>query len=152
MLSFEEKKAVFDEFAELTAVPVSLNRLNYHFEESAVEKTIVVRFLHPNGNAFVYAGYLPEEMTNKGYISVIDATEDELRELVEKAINHLKKTENGYEEGYQETWTDQYGENLILQYDHPMWVIYVENGQVEGVFKSKEAAEGYLMDENFFHN
>lgn len=152
MLSFEEKKAVFDEFAELTAVPVSLNRVNYHFEESAVEKTIVVRFLHPNGNAFVYAGYLPEEMTNKGYISVIDATEDELRELVEKAINHLKKTENGYEEGYQENWTDQYGENLILQYDHPMWVIYVKNGQVEGVFKSKVAAEGYLMDENFFHN
>lgn len=152
MLTFEEKKAVFDSFPELTAAPVSLKRLNYHFEDSAVAKTTVVRFLHPNGNAFVYAGYLPAEETDKGYISVMDATETELRELVEKAINHLRKTENGYEVDYQETWTDQRGAKLTLQYDHPMWVIYVPNGQLEGVFKSKDAAEGYLMDEGFYQN
>ena len=60
-LSFEEKKAIFDDYEELTAVPVSMNRINYHFNASAVDHKIVVRFLHPNGNAFIYAGYLPKD-------------------------------------------------------------------------------------------
>ena len=67
-LSFEEKKAIFDDYEELTAVPVSMNRINYHFNASAVDHKIVVRFLHPNGNAFIYAGYLPKEETDKGCI------------------------------------------------------------------------------------
>ena len=62
-LSFEEKKAIFDDYKELTAVPVSMNRINYHFNASAVDHKIAVRFLHPNGNAFIYAGYLPKEET-----------------------------------------------------------------------------------------
>lgn len=153
MLTFEEKKAIFDSYPELTATPVSMNRVNYHYEESAVAKTMVVRFLHPNGNALIYAGYLPKEETAKeGYISVLEASEEEIRELVDKALEYLNKKENGFEVGYQELWTDEYGETLILQYDHPMWAVLVENGQIEGVFKSKEAAEGYLMDEGFMED
>lgn len=37
---------------------------------------IAVRFLHPNGNAFIYAGYLPKEETDKGYISVLKAMKE----------------------------------------------------------------------------
>ena len=94
-LSFEEKKAIFDDYEELTAVPVSMNRINYHFNASAVDHKIVVRFLHPNGNAFIYAGYLPKEETDKGYISVLESDEGTIRFLLEKAISFLKKTVDG---------------------------------------------------------
>lgn len=149
-LSFEEKKAIFDSYPELEAVPVSLNRLNYHFKGSAVEHKIVVRHLHPNGNAFIYAGYLPKEDTQKGYLSAYDEDEATIREWVEQAISYLKKTEDGYEVGHSELWLNQRGETLYLNYDNPMWTITLDNGQVEAVFKSREQAEGYLMDEGFF--
>lgn len=152
MLTFEEKKALFEEFSELRAVPVSLKRINYHFDESAVDKKIVVRFLHPNGNAYIYAGYLPEEETEDGYVSVLEADEEEIKDLVKKAIRFLKKTKDGYEEGYQEIWVNELKEKLYLRYDNPMWLVVLKNNQVEAVFKTKEAAEGYLMDEGFFDN
>lgn len=148
-LSFEEKKRIFDSYPELEAVPVSLKRLNYHFNGSAVEKTVVVRYLHPNGNALVYAGYLPKEETQKGYVSVLEEDEAGLREWVEKAIAHLKKTEDGYEDGYSELWFDQQGEVLRLTYENPVWSVLLADGQVEGIFKTKEAGEGYLHDEGF---
>ncbi len=152
MLSFEEKKALFSEYKELTAVPVSLNRTNYHFESSAVDKTTVVRYLHQNGNALIYAGYLPKEETIKGYISVLNADEKEIRRLVDKAIIFLKKTSDGYEEGYSELWFDQNGDVLRLVYDNPMWSVNLPDDKMEAIFKTKEAAEGYLLDENFFRN
>lgn len=152
MLSFEEKKALFAEYKELTVVPVSLNRTNYHFESSAVDKTTVVRYLHQNGNALVYAGYLPKEETIKGYISVLNADEKEIRRLVDKAIIFLKKTSDGYEEGYSELWFDQNGDVLRLVYDNPMWSVNLPDGKMEAIFKTKEAAEGYLLDESFFKN
>ncbi|MGB7460681.1 MAG: hypothetical protein WA887_07385, partial [Carnobacterium jeotgali] len=85
MLSFEEKKAIFDSYEELTATKVSMNRLNYHFKDSAVPKTMAIRFLHPNGNALIYAGYLPKEETDKGYVSVRDETEETIRSMVDQA-------------------------------------------------------------------
>lgn len=148
-LSFEEKKRIFDSYEELEAVPVSLKRLNYHFKGSAVAKTTVVRFLHPNGNALIYAGYLPKEETQKGYVSVLDEDEEEIREWVEKAIAHLKKTEDGYEDGYFEDWVHINGDRLQLTYENPVWTILLPDGQVEAVFKTKEACEGYLRDEGF---
>ena len=148
-LSFEEKKAIFDSYPELEAVPVSLNRLNYHFQGSAIAKKIVVRFLHPNGNAFIYAGYLPKEETNKGYLSVLEENEAMIRQMVDEAILFLKKTEDGYEEGYSELWFDGRGDALRLRYENPMWAVLLPNGTVEGIFKTKEAGEGYLLDEGF---
>lgn len=148
-LSFEEKKRIFDSYEELEAVPVSLKRLNYHFKDSAVAKTVVVRFLHPNGNALVYAGYLPKEETQKGYVSVLEEDEASLREWVEKAINHLKKTEDGYVDGYCELWFNAQGDVLRLTYENPVWSVLLPDGQVEGIFKTKDAGEGYLRDEGF---
>lgn len=150
MLSFDEKKAIFDSFPELKSQEVSMNRLNYHFEESAIPKTTVVKFLHPkSANAFVYAGYLPKEATKDGYISAIDATKEELIDLVEKSIEFLKLTEDGYEDGYEENWHDERGDALVLRYSNYMWVVVMSSGAVEAVFKTKEQAEGYLMDEGF---
>lgn len=149
VLTFEEKKEIFDSYPELASVPVSLNRYNYHFQDSAVAKTIVVRFLHPNGNAFIYAGYLPKEETKKGYISVLEEDEATIRKLVEEAISFLKKTEDGYEEGYTELWFDNAGEVLRLCYENPTWSVLLPNDQVEGIFKTKEACEAYLREEGF---
>nr|WP_245249857.1 hypothetical protein [Vagococcus allomyrinae] len=129
---------------------VSMNRLNYHFEESAVPKTTVVRYLHPkSGNAFIFAGYLAKEETKDGYISVMEASKEEIVELVEKAIAYLRLTEDGYENGYEEIWSDSNGDKLKLQYADYMWTVLMTSGAVEAVFKTKEQAEGYLMDEGF---
>lgn len=150
MLSFEEKKALFNSFPELSEQAVSMNRLNYHFEESAVPKTTVVKFLHPkSANAFVFAGYLPKDETKDGYLSVRDASKEEIIKLVEEAIAYLRLTEDGYEDGYEEMWSDVNGDILTLQYTNYMWTVLMASGAVEAVFKTKEQAEGYLMDEGF---
>lgn len=149
VLSFEEKKAIFDSYKELESAPVSLNRLNYHFAGSAVAKTVIVRFLHPNGNAFIYAGYLPKEETKKGYISVLDADEATIRHLVDEALSFLKKTADGYEEGYSELWFDAQGDVLRLCYENPTWSVLLANDTVEGIFTTKEAGESYLRQEGF---
>lgn len=149
VLTFEEKKAIFDSYSELESVSVSMNRLNYHFKESAVDKTVVVRFLHPNGNAFIFAGYLPKEETKKGYISVLEADEATIRSYVEEAIAFLRKTEDGYEEGYSELWFDETGDVLRLLYENPVWSVLLPDDQVEGIFKTKEAGEAYLREEGF---
>ncbi|MDF0479536.1 hypothetical protein OL233_04465 [Vagococcus sp. PNs007] len=150
MLSFEEKKAIFDEFEELTCQPVSMNRLNYHYEGSAVPKTTVVKFLHPkSGNAFVYAGYLAPEKTKDGYVSVIELNREELIEYVRNAIEFLNLTEDGYVDGYEEEWSDAHDDRLYLRYQNYMWVVVMQSGGIEAVFKTKEQAEAYLMDEGF---
>ena len=149
MLSFEEKKRIFDSYSELESQAVSMNRLNYHFKGSAVAKTVLVRFLHPNGNAFIYAGYLPKEETKKGYISVLEEDEETIRGLVVEAISFLKKTELGYEDGYSELWFSQSGDVLRLQFENPVWSVLLPSDQVEGIFKTKEQAESYLHDEGF---
>lgn len=151
MLTFEEKKAIFDSYPELTVNEVSLNRLNYHFEASAVPKTTVVKYLHPKShNAFVFAGYLPKEYTKDGYLSVLDEDSEMIHQLVDQAIDFLKKTADGYEEGYRETFHDDHEDVLVLEYNNPMWTVIMSSGAVEAVFKTKEAAESYLNDEGFF--
>ena len=72
-----------------------------------------------------------------------------MREWVDKAIAHLKKTVDGYEDGYSELWFDAQGDALRLTYENPVWSVTLVDGQVEGIFKTKEAGEGYLHDEGF---
>ena len=45
MLSFEQKQNIIESFPELTKKEISLNRLNYHFENSLYEKTIVIEMV-----------------------------------------------------------------------------------------------------------
>ncbi len=90
MLSFEEKLAIVESFPQLTRKNVSLGRVNFHYEESAADKKIVVYHLHPNGNGFVYAeninGYEPDE---KGMVNIRDFSAKELRNIIEQSIQSL---------------------------------------------------------------
>lgn len=151
MLTFDEKKKIIEEFSELREQKVSMNRLNYHFDESGVDKTIVVKYLHPKShNVFVYAGYLPSSETKDGYISAIDAAEEELRELIRLGIAELRKTEDGFPDGYEELWEDDRGDLLRLRYIAPVWGIVMQTESIEAIFKTKEAGEAYLEEEGFF--
>lgn len=90
MLSFEQKLAIIEAFPELQRKNVSLGRTNFHYEESLYEKKSVVHHLHPNGNGYVFAGLVPGVATDeKGLVNIRDYSEDELRSLIEKAIQAL---------------------------------------------------------------
>lgn len=150
MLSFSEKKAIFDSYPELTVQPISMNRLNYHYEDSQVAKTVVVKNLHPKShNVMIFAGYLPASETQSGYISAIDEDEKTIRLLVNEAMDYLQKLPNGFEEGYTEVWRDDRADELKLQHQNLAWVVIMTSGSVEAVFKTKEAAESYLKEEGF---
>ena len=45
MLTFEEKQQIIETIPELTRKDVSMKRVNYHYEESLYEKTVVVQHL-----------------------------------------------------------------------------------------------------------
>lgn len=150
MLSYDEKKAIFDSYPELSSQSVSMGRINYHYAASAVPKTLLVKHLHPkSGNAFVFAGYLPAEETKDGYVSVIELSEKEIRSFVDEAITFLNLTKDGYPEGFEEKWLDDHQDELILRYTNEAWLIIMQSGGVEAVFKTKEQGEAYLMDEGF---
>ena len=84
MLTFEEKKAIIETFPQLTAKDVSMKRVNYHFEDSLYEKTVVVHHFYPNGNGFVFVADLPGyEVNDKGLVNIREASEAELRERLQ---------------------------------------------------------------------
>ena len=93
MLTFEQKQQIIEEFPQLTKKEISLKRVNYHFEESLYEKTIVVEKLHPNGNGFVFVGDLLkyEKEADKGLVNIRDYSEADLREIIQDAINYLSE-------------------------------------------------------------
>jgi hypothetical protein len=94
MLTFQEKLDIIETFDELTKKDVSLNRVNFHFENSLYDKTIVVYHLHPNGNGFVYTGDLPQYNSNaKGLVNIRDFNDQELRDIITASIAHLSEEE-----------------------------------------------------------
>lgn len=149
MLTFEEKKSIIDSFPELTKKEISLNRLNYHYEGSLYEKTIVVEKLHPNGNGFVYIGDLlkyEKEANDKGLVNIRDYDERSLKEIIRDAIDYL--SEDNTEQPIEEVWTSRNGAKLKLIFEKRNWNIYYQDN-LEETFGTKEAAEDYLRDEGF---
>ena len=146
MLTFEEKQAIIESFPELTKKEVSMKRLNYHFEDSLYDKTIVVQHLHPNGNAFVYlAGISGYEPDSRGLVNVREATEVELRHMIRDSITALGQVEE--EVQIEETWTS--GENtLVLKEEEGFWNVY-HGLNLEDSFGDYEEAVGYLKEEQF---
>lgn len=112
MLTFEEKQAIIESFPELTRKDVSMKRVNYHYEDSLFEKTVVVQHLHPNGNGFVYVagipGYNPDE---RGLVNIREATEEELRTTVADAIRALSE-EPEEAPPFEQAWVNKAGRNL----------------------------------------
>jgi hypothetical protein len=154
MLSFDQKKAIIETFPELTRKEVSLGRLNYHYEDSGVDKKIVVYHLHPNGNGFVYAGHLNGyETDDKGLVNIRDHNEEELRKLVEASIRSLapkssKERAVSEEAEAEERWSGPKGQSLLLVYENELWMIY-SGLNLESAFETYEEAEQYLKEEGF---
>lgn len=148
MLSFEEKKTIIENFEVLTAHPVSLGRINYHYPESKREKQLVVKFLHPNGNGFVYQPDAPAAAKD-GFVNIREYEEADLKNILRDAICYLKTDGLPYQDGDTVLFHNQANEELRASYENEMWIIYTGKN-VEAVFPSFEAAKGYLLDEGFY--
>ena len=150
MLTFEQKQAIIESFPQLTKKEISLKRLNYHFEDSLYEKTIVEEKLHPNGNGFVFVGDLlkyEKEAEGKGLVNIRDYTEGELREIIEAAINYL--AEEIDDTPVIETWVSRDGTTkLELEFNNRAWNIY-HQGNLEESFGTRDDAVAYLREEGF---
>ncbi|KPV58352.1 hypothetical protein QJ48_16930 [Paenibacillus sp. A3] len=154
MLTFEEKIAVIESFAELERKNVSLGRVNYHYEQSAYDKKTVVYHLHPNGNGFVYAGHLSGYDTDeRGMVNIRDFTVEELRSIVEASIRSLapktvqEQAVTGDAE-MEERWTGPDNQTLLLLYENELWCVYA-GLNLEAAFETYGEAEEYLAEEGF---
>lgn len=150
MLTFEQKQVIIDSFPELTKKEISLKRVNYHFMDSLYEKTIVVEKLHPNGNGFVFVGDLlryEEEASDKGLVNIRDYDEQQLREIIEDAIQYLSE-EAEEQEPIEELWQNREGAQLMLAFEQRSWNVY-HGENLEEAFGTHDAAKEYLLEEGF---
>lgn len=160
MLSFEEKLAIIESYPELQRRDVSLRRVNFHYEESAHDKKIVVFHLHPNGNGYVYGGLLRNyETDDKGFLNIRDYTADALRTLLEESIHSLsmkvpelpvksKRKQAASGEGQDAEWIGPNDQSLTLKQEDELWYIYA-GLNLDMVFESYGEAEQYLLEEGF---
>ncbi len=150
MLTFEQKQEIIESFPQLTKKEISLKRVNYHFEGSLYEKSIVVEKLHPNGNGFVFVGDLlkyEKEAGDNGLVNIRDYSEEALHEIVRDAINYLSEEEEEILP-IVETWTSREGTKLELEFNDRSWNIY-HQGNLEESFGTREDAVAYLREEGF---
>jgi exonuclease VII small subunit len=159
MLTFEEKLDIIESFPELERKNVSLGRVNFHYEESMMDKKTVVYHLHPNGNGFVYAGQLPEAATDdKGMVNIRDYSADDLRSLITGTLRYLsggteELTKTTAEqaiigEEQEERWIDGDGHILLLVHENDLWNIY-SGLNLEAAFETYQEAEAYMKAEAF---
>ncbi|MBT2290329.1 hypothetical protein J7E73_14495 [Paenibacillus albidus] len=160
MLTFEQKLAVLDSYPELERKPVSLGRINYHYEGSRHEKKTVAFHLHPGGNGFVYAGLLRGyETDGKGFVNIRDFSESELRSVVEASMASLsmyipeappagKRKKKQVTETADSLWTNHEGQNLTLRLEDDLWYVYADLN-LEMAFETVEEAREYLAEEGF---
>lgn len=151
MLTFEQKQAIIETYPQLVKKEISMDRLNYHFKDSLFEKTVVVEKLHPNGNGYVFVGDLLryEHEAIRGLVNIRDYNEQQLREIIEAAIEYLSE-EDDYIVVEPEVyiWKKRDGSELTLKNEERNWNIYFNNN-LEETFGTKEAAEQYLKGEGF---
>ncbi|GAB3059615.1 hypothetical protein [Virgibacillus ainsalahensis] len=145
MLTFEDKLAIIESFPELTRNDISLGRVNFHFEESVMDKKIVVYRLHPNGNGFVYAEEIDDNYTvdSKGMLNIRDFTEEQLRKVIKQSIASLSESQP-----FEETWVNAEGQTLMLIHDFDSWNIYAGE-MLDGSHATYNAAADYLQQEGF---
>lgn len=150
MLTFEQKQQIIETFPELTRKEVSMKRLNYHYEDSLYDKTVVVQHLHPNGNGFVYVEGIPGyETDDRGLVNIREATEEELIATIRDAIKALSSEEEAdEEEQVEEVWVNEQGQKLTLLEEEGFFNIYHGYNLEESFGDYREAAD-YLKEENF---
>lgn len=148
MLTFEQKQEIIQSFPELVRKEVSMKRLNYHYEESTIDKTVVVQHLHPNGNGFVYVAGLPQyETDDRGLTNIREASEEELRTIIAASIELLQAGEQ-IAEPVEEMWENKEGEQLKVVEEEDFWSIY-HGLNLEESFSDYADAKVYLLEENF---
>ncbi|MGG1660813.1 hypothetical protein [Brevibacillus sp. NRS-1366] len=155
MLTFEEKLAIIESFPQLTRNNVSLKRVNFHYEESLHDKKTVVYHLHPNGNGFVFAGFLKGyQKDDKGFVNIRDFSAEELHTVIEASIQSLSQKREvapkitAAPEQVEETWIDKQNNTLVLQQEDSLWNVY-HGMNLEASFESYVEAEQYLIEEGF---
>lgn len=148
MLTFEQKQEIIESFPGLTRKEVSMKRVNYHFEDSLYEKTVVVQHLHPNGNGFVYVAGIPGyETDNRGLVNIREATEAELRKTITDSINLLSEAEVEVEP-IEQLWVNGEGVKLKLVEEEGFWNVY-HGLNLEESFGDYVEAVDYLEEERF---
>lgn len=152
MLSFEQKLAIIESFAELERKDVSLGRVNFQYPGSVHDKKNVVYHLHPNGNGFVYAGLLPDcPADDKGFVNIRDLPEHELRSLIADSIRSLSTAAEPAQASGQrrsERWTGTGNQSLTLKFEDDFWYIFA-GLNLDSVFETYEEAVEYLQEEGF---
>ncbi|MGD7044580.1 hypothetical protein [Jeotgalibacillus proteolyticus] len=153
MLTFEEKIAIFESYPELTRNNVSLGRVNFLFEESKREKSIVGYHLHPNGNGFIFGGFIKGYKKNeKGMINIREFPEEDIRLVIEKSIQSLSQELHeelaDFEPVVEEKWMNQNLQTLMLTKEGDMWSVYASEN-LDGIFPSYNEAASYLEEEGF---
>lgn len=153
MLTFEQKLAIIESFPELDRKEVSLKRVNFQYEESLSDKKNVVYHLHPNGNGYVYAkGIKGYRTDDRGMVNIREFTEEELKEVIGKAIELLSKEEpevaNDTEAFEEEKWANDENQTLMLVLEDDMWNVYA-GPNLDGTFPSYNEAKQYLIEEGF---
>ncbi|KGP70888.1 hypothetical protein [Pontibacillus yanchengensis] len=149
MLTFEEKLDIIDNFPELERKEVSLGRVNYHFEESVMDKKNVVYHLHPNGNGFVYAEYVDGyETDNRGMVNIRDFSAEELKNIVRASIDSLSTLPEDEWDDLEEEFINVENQTLTLVYDFGLFNIYAGE-MLDGTFPTYNEAIDYLEQEGF---
>ncbi|MFJ7935076.1 hypothetical protein [Sporosarcina sp. NPDC096371] len=148
MLTFEQKQTIIESYPELTRKDVSLKRVNYHYEESLHDKTVVVQHLHPNGNGFVYVAGIPGyDADDRGLVNIREATEEELRKTITDSIQALSQGE-AEEQAVEQHWVNDAGEKLVLMEELDAWNLY-HGLNLEDSFGDYAEAVAYLKEERF---
>ncbi|WP_342506882.1 hypothetical protein [Sporosarcina sp. FSL K6-2383] len=148
MLTFEQKQAIIESYPELTRKDVSMKRVNYHYEDSLYDKTVVVQHLHPNGNGFVYvAGIAGYEADERGLVNIREASEEELRKTIADSIVALSQGESE-EQAVEQHWANAAGEKLVLMEELGAWNLY-HGLNLEDSFGDYVEAVAYLKEEQF---
>ena len=148
MLTFEQKQAIIETFPELTRKDVSMKRVNYHYEDSLYDKTVVVQHLHPNGNGFIYVAGVPGyDADERGLVNIREATEEELRKTIADSIQALSQGEDE-EQPVEQKWVNADGEELILMEELGAWNLY-HGLNLEDSFGDYAEALAYLKEEQF---
>jgi hypothetical protein len=152
MLTFEEKRAIIASFPQLQPKNVSMGRINFHYEESAFDKKIVVYHLHPNGNGYVYAGRLSGiAKDDKDLVNIRAYNEEALRTLIQASINSLSAASERVPQNSplkEESWTDAKNQLLTLVLEDDLWHVYT-GVNLEMAFETHEEAVDYLREEGF---
>lgn len=148
MLTFEQKQEIIESFTELTRKEVSLKRVNYHYEDSLYDKTVVVQHLHPNGNGFVYVAGIPGYDTDdRGLVNIREATEEELRKTISDSITALSE-EEPEQQPIEQKWVNNEGVELTLAEEEGAWNLYF-GLNLEESFGDFSEANAYLKEERF---